>query len=130
MPPTGHRGQRGGGRDAEAADLIDSLLEARGYPRASFEQRAADVSVNYPLVMDNYRLAHTIAVRTGLDEATTEELRTASGIPRFPARFDNSAAKNLSRRSRSSLTLGQYLLPIAPRLPRRTGRDAKEGIKM
>jgi hypothetical protein len=61
----------------EADDLVNSLLEARGYPRASFEQRAADVSVNYPLVMDNYRRAHTIAVRTGQSEATTEELRTA-----------------------------------------------------
>jgi hypothetical protein len=61
----------------EADDLVNSLLDARGYPRARFEQRAADVSVNYPLVMDNYRLAHAIAERTGLGEATTEELRTA-----------------------------------------------------
>jgi hypothetical protein len=61
----------------EADDLVNSLLETRGYPRASFEQRAADISVNYPFVMDNYRLAHTIAVRTGSGEATTEELRNA-----------------------------------------------------
>ena len=32
----------------EADDLINALLEARGYPKDSFEQRAADVSVNYP----------------------------------------------------------------------------------
>jgi len=61
----------------EADDLINALLEARGYPRASFEQRAADVSVNYPRVMENYRLAHAVAVRLGKAEATTEELRTA-----------------------------------------------------
>jgi hypothetical protein len=61
----------------EADDLINSLLEARGYPQAGFEQRAADVSVNYPRVMDNYRVAHSIAVRLGQVEATTEELRTA-----------------------------------------------------
>ena len=61
----------------EADDLINALLEARGYPQASFEQRAADVSVHYPRVMDNYRVAHSIAVRLGQVEATTEELRTA-----------------------------------------------------
>jgi hypothetical protein len=61
----------------EADDLIKSLLEARGYPEAAFEQRAADVSVHYPRVMENYRVAHSIAVRPGKVEATTEELRTA-----------------------------------------------------
>jgi hypothetical protein len=61
----------------EADDLINALLEARGYPQAGFEQRAADVSVNYPRVMENYRAAHSVAVRLGQIEATTEELRTA-----------------------------------------------------
>jgi hypothetical protein len=61
----------------EADDLINSLLEARGYPKANFEQRAADVSVSYSRVMESYRIANAIAVRTGPREATTEELRTA-----------------------------------------------------
>jgi hypothetical protein len=61
----------------EADDLISNLLEARGYPKAQFEQRAADVSVTYPGVMENFRSAHAIAVRTGPREATTEELRSA-----------------------------------------------------
>jgi len=61
----------------EADDLINALLEARGYPHATFEQRAADVSVSYPRVMEDYRLAHGIAYRLGKVEATTEELRTA-----------------------------------------------------
>ena len=60
----------------EADELVSSLLEVRGYPQADFEQRAADVSVNYPRVMDSYRVAHSIAVRQGV-EATTEELRKA-----------------------------------------------------
>jgi hypothetical protein len=42
---------------------------------ADFEQRAADLSVTYPSVMENYRLAHSVAVRTGEVEATTEEFR-------------------------------------------------------
>jgi hypothetical protein len=61
----------------EADDLLNALLEARGYPQSNFEQRAADISVNYPRVMENYRFAHDIAVRPGQVEATTEELRTA-----------------------------------------------------
>lgn len=61
----------------EADDLIAALLEARGYPKDQFEQRAADISVSYPHVMENYRVAHDIAVRPGRVEASTEELRTA-----------------------------------------------------
>jgi len=71
----------------EADDLINSLLEVRGYPRAGFEQRAADLSVHYPRVMESYRVAHSIAVRTGSSEATTEELRTA--MIKYRAIFDD-----------------------------------------
>ncbi|MGA2834289.1 MAG: hypothetical protein ABSE55_14560 [Terracidiphilus sp.] len=70
----------------EADDLVNSVLEARGYPRAGFEQRANDVSVTYPRVMDNYRLAHGVAVRPGQIEASTEELRTA--MIQYRAIFD------------------------------------------
>jgi len=61
----------------EADDLINGLLEARGYPLANFEQRAADLSVGYPRIMGSYRLAHDVAVRNGAVDATTEELRNA-----------------------------------------------------
>jgi hypothetical protein len=71
----------------EADDLINALLEARGYPQASFEQRAADISVHYPRIMEDYRRAHSIAVRLGQVEATTEELRTA--IIQYRAIFDD-----------------------------------------
>lgn len=70
----------------EADDLINALLLARGYPQAAFEQRAADVSVTYPCVMENYRLANAVAVRPGRPEATTEELRTA--MIQYRAIFD------------------------------------------
>lgn len=70
----------------EADDLINALLLARGYPQAGFEQRAADVSVSYPRVMENYRLANGVAVRAGREEATTEELRTA--MIQYRAIFD------------------------------------------
>jgi len=71
----------------EADDLVNAVLEARGYPQTGFDQRAADVSVHYPRVMENYRLAHAIAVRQGAVEATTEELRTA--MIQYRAIFDD-----------------------------------------
>jgi len=61
----------------EADDLVTSLMKARGYPVSDFDQRAADISVGHPRVMENYRSAHEIAFRVGKDEATTEELRAA-----------------------------------------------------
>jgi hypothetical protein len=65
------------GAVTEADELVSSLMHARGYPVADFEQRAADISVNHPRVVEHYRSAHAIAVRLGSDEATTEDLRTA-----------------------------------------------------
>jgi len=70
----------------EADNQINALLVARGHPVADFEQRAADLSVTYPSVMENYRLAHGVAVRTGDVEATTEELRTV--MIQYHAIFD------------------------------------------
>jgi hypothetical protein len=65
------------GAVAEAEDLVSSLMKARGYPVSDFDQRAADISVDHPRVVENYRFAHEIALRVGRDEATTEDLRTA-----------------------------------------------------
>jgi hypothetical protein len=60
-----------------ADKLVDRLMLARGYPVTDFEQRAADISVDHPVVVDNYRLAHQIALRHRRGEATTEDLRKA-----------------------------------------------------
>jgi hypothetical protein len=65
------------GAVAEADDLLSSLMNTRGYPVTDFDQRAADVSVDHPRVVENYRSAHDIALRVGKDAATTEDLRTA-----------------------------------------------------
>jgi hypothetical protein len=65
------------GAVAEADDLVSSVMKARGYPVSDFEQRAADISVDHPRVLENYRSAHEIALRVGKDQATTEDLRTA-----------------------------------------------------
>jgi len=52
-------------------------MSKRGYPVSDFEQRAADISVDHPLVLENYRTAHGIALRQTLGKATTEDLRQA-----------------------------------------------------
>ncbi len=65
------------GAVTEADDLVSSAMKARGYPVSDFDQRAADISVDHPRVVENYRSAHEIALRAGKDQATTEELRTA-----------------------------------------------------
>ena len=61
----------------EADRLVDQLMQARGYPVADFEQRAADISVDHPRVVNNYRTARHIASRYQRGEATTEDLRKA-----------------------------------------------------
>jgi len=61
----------------EADQLLGDVMSTRGYPVSAFEQRAADISVDHPLVMENYRAAHGIAVRQTPDRASTEELRQA-----------------------------------------------------
>jgi hypothetical protein len=70
----------------QADELISSLLVARGYPKGSFDQRAADMSVSYPGIMGDYRRANSIAVRPGRANASTEELRTA--MIRYRTIFD------------------------------------------
>jgi hypothetical protein len=61
----------------EADGLVKELMQARGYPVGDFEQRAADISVDHPKVVTNYRAAHDIATRNNRGEATTEDLRQA-----------------------------------------------------
>src|SRR5262245_13974384 len=61
-----------------AADrLIDAVMRERGYPMEDFGQRAADVSVDHPQVVDDYRAAHAVAEANERSEATTEDLRQA-----------------------------------------------------
>lgn len=62
---------------SEADGLVKELMQARGYPVGDFEQRAADISVDYPNVMTNYRAGRDIALRNNSGKATTEDLRQA-----------------------------------------------------
>jgi hypothetical protein len=62
----------------EADSLVIEVMRERGYPVADeFEQRAADVSVDHPEVVEHYRAAHGISTRATAGEAGTEDLRQA-----------------------------------------------------
>jgi hypothetical protein len=62
----------------EAADrLVGQVMAARGYPLDDFETRAADLSVDHPRVVENYRIARSVAIRREKGQAETEELRQA-----------------------------------------------------
>ena len=61
----------------QADQLVRELMIKRGYPMGDFERRAADISVDHPDVVENYRAAQTIAARDERGEADTEELRKA-----------------------------------------------------
>jgi hypothetical protein len=65
------------GAVADADRLVAGVMQARGYPVGDFEQRAADISVDHPDVVEHYRAAHRIALASERGLATTEDLRQA-----------------------------------------------------
>ena len=62
-----------------------------GYPvDEDFDQRTADLSVEHPAVVENYRAAHGISIRAHNGQASTEQLRQA--MVHFRALFDDLLA--------------------------------------
>jgi hypothetical protein len=74
------------GAVTEADQLLGDVMATCGYPVGNFEQRAADISVDHPVVTQNYRAAHEIALRQASGRASTEELRRA--MIHYRALFD------------------------------------------
>jgi FtsZ-interacting cell division protein ZipA len=69
-----------------ADSLIRSVMAERGYPVEDFEQRAADLSVDHPQVVENYRQGHRLAQASADGGSSTEELRQA--MRHYRALFD------------------------------------------
>ena len=63
------------GAVSEADELVQRVMRARGYPVDDFEQRAADISVEHPELVEKYRTAHGIAQASERGQASTEDLR-------------------------------------------------------
>jgi hypothetical protein len=70
----------------EADLIIQRVMRDRGYPVEDFDQRAADLSVDHPVVVENYRSAHAVAVSASDGDATTEDLRR--GMRQYRSLFD------------------------------------------
>jgi hypothetical protein len=61
----------------DADSLVTDVMRERGYPIDDFDQRAADISVDHPDVVANYRAAHAIYMRQQNGAGETEDLRQA-----------------------------------------------------
>jgi hypothetical protein len=71
---------------AEADRLVTELMRERGYPIDDFGQRAADLSVDHPQAVENYRAAHAISLASDHGRASTEDLR--QGMVHYRALFE------------------------------------------
>jgi uncharacterized iron-regulated membrane protein len=69
----------------QAHGLVIQVMRDRGYPTDDFEQRAADVSVDHPQVVESYRAAYAISTRAASGDATTDEIR--NGVVHYRALF-------------------------------------------
>ena len=70
----------------ESDMLIQQVMSDRGYPMDDFDQRAADISVDHPDVVENYREGHRLTRAAATGDGTTEDLRQA--MVHYRALFD------------------------------------------
>jgi hypothetical protein len=63
------------GAVAEADQLVQEVMQERGYPTKDFERRVADISIDHPGLVEKYRTADGIARASERGEATTEDMR-------------------------------------------------------
>jgi hypothetical protein len=75
--------------------LVQEVMKRRGYPVSDFEQNAMDLSVDHPLVVENYRVAHEIALRDAASQSDTEDLRRA--MVSYRALFEDLLEQPISK---------------------------------
>jgi hypothetical protein len=79
-------------RDADG--MVTEIMSKRGYPMEDFEQMAADVSVDHPREVEDYRAAHVISEAATRDEASTEDMRI--GIQHYRSLFVSLLGQEIS----------------------------------
>jgi hypothetical protein len=79
-------------RDADG--MVTEIMSKRGYPMDDFEQMAADVSVDHPREVEDYRAAHAISEASTRDEASTEDMRL--GIQHYRSLFESLLGQEIS----------------------------------
>ena len=128
--PAGRRGGRGR-RPRRRGDA-----RARLSGRGDFDRRAAAVSVDHPVVVENYRAAHAISIRAVRDERAP---RTCARPSSISARCSRSCSATTSRPSatrrspggppmtaqRTTLTTRDLASPRGPRRERATARGGR-----
>lgn len=62
---------------SQADLLVTEVMRERGYPIDDFERRSADISVDHPHLVNDYRAAHAISLANDNGRASTEDLRQA-----------------------------------------------------
>jgi hypothetical protein len=87
----------------QADTLIIAVMQERGYPMDDFEQRADDISVDHPDVVQHYRSAHDVSTRVGdhrgvstVSSVSTEDMR--QGFVHYRALFQQLLESNASER--------------------------------
>jgi hypothetical protein len=79
---------------AEADGLVQTVMRERGYPVDEFDERIEMMSVDHPQLVENYRTAHTIQLRSEQQAASTDDLREA--FQRYRALFSELLADGVS----------------------------------
>ncbi len=79
-------------RDADG--MVTNIMSQRGYPMEDFERMAADVSVDHPREVEDYRAAHAISEASTRDEASTEDMRL--GIQHYRSLFESLLGREIS----------------------------------
>lgn len=81
----------------DADRLLSEVMKTEGYPVENFEERAADISVEHPDVVEKYREAHKIEQEHKQGRASTEDLRKA--MVDYKALFESLVGSDAGRRA-------------------------------
>jgi hypothetical protein len=79
---------------ASADSVIQSVMHDCGYPVDDFDQRASDLSVDHPDVVEHYREGHRLATQSARDGDSTEDLRRA--MQHYRALFEELVGSSAS----------------------------------
>ncbi|HSK90056.1 MAG TPA: hypothetical protein VK875_01970 [Euzebyales bacterium] len=82
----------------EADALVVEVAEQRGYPAEGWDRQAADISVDHPDTMDDYRHARAVAYDTRDGTAGTEEMRDA--LLRYRTMFERLVGRQVTEGDR------------------------------
>src|ERR1700752_762764 len=77
----------------DADSLVTQVMRERGYPIDDFDQRASDISVDHPDVVEHYRTAHVLHLAQERGDIGTEAQREA--FVHYRALFEKLLENNL-----------------------------------